>query len=492
MNPLFLIVPILLPTAAAVWLRLARPAGKHMEIGLMTVVLINTVLVWGLLLNRPAGGLELFRFTRGLSVTLRLDGVGSVFAGIIATLWPLATLYAYSYMHEDKRIDVFLTCYTLTYSVTLGIAFAGNLLTLYLFYELLTLATVPLVMHDMTPEALAASRKYLYYSLGGAAFAFMGIVFLSYYGATLDFTPLAASINSGMMLDHREMMMAAYVLTFFGFSVKSAMFPFHGWLPTASVAPTPVTALLHAVAVVKSGAFAILRVTYFSYGVTFIADTGAQEIVMLAAMITVVYASTMAVKEVHFKRRLAYSTISNLSYILLAASTMTRFGLMAALAHMIYHAVMKCCAFFCAGAVMHHAKKNFIYELDGIARKMPIVFVSFTIASVSLVGIPPLAGFLSKWTIAKALLTAPDGPLATAGLGCLMYAAFMTAVYMLTVVVRAWSPATGADAKALEGVHDPDWKMTLPIGLLAAAVVVLGMYSRPLLALLSTIAAEQL
>lgn len=489
MNPIFLIIPILLPAAAAVWLLFARPKGKQLEIGLMIPVCVTTALVWALLLNRPAAGLELFRFTQGLSVTLRLDGIGSVFAGLVATLWPFATLYTYSYLHSDKRIDIFLTCYTLTYSVTLGIAFSGNLLTLYLFYELLTLATVPLVMHDMTHEALAASRKYLYYSLGGAAFAFMGIVFLAFYGATLDFTPLAASINSGMMLDHRDMMMVVYVMTFFGFSVKAAMFPFHGWLPTASVAPTPVTALLHAVAVVKSGAFAILRLTYFSYGVIFLKGTRAQEVVMLAAMITVVFASTMAVKEVHFKRRLAYSTISNLSYILLAASSMTRWGLLAALAHMIYHAIMKCCAFFCAGAVLHQAKKNYIFELDGIGRKMPFIFGCFTISALSLTGIPPLAGFLSKWTIAKALLTAPDGPLAKAGLCCLMYAAFMTAVYMLTVVARAFQPVPEGQ---LQGVHDPDWKMDVPIGLLAAAIIVLGLFSQPLLSLLTSIAAGQL
>ncbi len=489
MNPLLMIVPILLPAAAAVWLRLTRAEGKRMEAALFILVLLNSALVWALILRRPPQELTLFGFTGDLTVTLRLDGVGSVFAGLVAALWPLATLYAYSYMHEDKRINVFLTCYTLTYSVTLGIAFAGNLLTLYLFYEMLTLATVPLVMHDMTREALAAARKYLYYSLGGAAFAFMGIVFLSFYGATLDFTPLAAHINSGMMLEHRDMMMVVYGMTFFGFSVKAAMFPFHGWLPSASVAPTPVTALLHAVAVVKSGAFAILRLTYFSYGTIFLANTRVQKVVMLAAMVTVVFASTMAVKEVHFKRRLAYSTVSNLSYILLAASAMTRLGLMAAMAHMIYHAVMKCCAFFCAGAVMHQAKKNYIYELDGIGRKMPVIFGCFTIASISLIGIPPLAGFLSKWTIAEALLTAPDGSLAKAGLGCLMTAAFLTAVYMLTVVVRAFQPVPEGQ---LEGVRDPDWKMTVPIGLLAAAIVVLGLCSQPLLALLETIAAEQL
>lgn len=489
MNPIFLIVPILLPALAAVWLRMSRAKGKRMETVLFALVLLNSILVWALVLNRPEEGLLLFRFTHGLSVELRLDGVGSVFSALVATLWPLATLYSYSYMHGDKRVNGFMTCYTLTFSVTLGISFAGNLLTLYLFYELLTLATVPLVMHGMSDEAMYAARKYLYYSLGGAAFAFMGIVFLAFYGASLDFTPLAASVNSGMMFDHQDMMAVVYVMTFFGFSVKAAMFPFHGWLPTASVAPTPVTALLHAVAVVKSGAFAILRLTYFSFGTVFLMGTRAQDIVMLAAMVTIVFASTMAVKEVHFKRRLAYSTVSNLSYILLAATTMTHWGLMAAMAHMIYHAVTKCCAFFCAGAVMHQAKKNYVYELDGVGRKMPIIFGCFTVSAISLTGIPPLAGFLSKWTISSALLITPNGILPKLGVCCLIYSAFMTAVYMLTVSVRAFQPVPTGQ---LEGVRDPDWKMTVPIVALAVSIVLFGMFSQPLLTLLNEISNYQL
>ena len=489
MNPVFLTVPILLPTLAAVWLRMSRAKGRRMEAILFSLVLLNSILVWALILNRPAEGITLFQFTHGLSVTLRLDGVGSVFAGLVSALWPLATLYTYSYMHGDKHVNGFLTCYTLTFPVTLGIAFAGNLLTLYFFYELLTLATVPLVMHGMSRESMSAARKYLFYSLGGAAFAFMGIVFLAFYGGSLDFSPFTAAMNSGLMQKNQDMMAVVYVMTFFGFSVKAAMFPFHGWLPTASVAPTPVTALLHAVAVVKSGAFAILRLTYFSYGTVFLENTRAQDVVMLAAMITIVFASTMAVKEIHFKRRLAYSTVSNLSYILLAATTMTHWGLMAAMAHMIYHAVMKCCAFFCAGAVMHQADKNFVYELDGVGRKMPVVFGCFTISAISLTGIPPLAGFLSKWTISQALLNTPNQPLAWIGLGCLIYSAFMTGIYMLTVSVRAFQPVP---AGQLQGVRDPDWKMTVPIVALAAAVVVLGVCSQPLLKLLTSIASVHL
>ena len=474
MNPLFLIVPILLPTAAAVWLRLARPAGKHMEIGLMTVVLINTVLVWGLLLNRPAEGLELFRFTRGLSVTLRQDGVGSVFAGIIATLWPLATLYAYSYMHEDKRIDVFLTCYTLTYSVTLGIAFAGNLLTLYLFYELLTLATVPLVMHDMTPEALAASRKYLYYSLGGAAFAFIGMIFILIYGSTSNFTP-GGVLDVAALGEKSNLLLFVYVLCFCGFSVKAAMCPFCAWLPKAGVAPTPVTALLHAVAVVKAGAFATMRITYFSFGTELLRGTWAQNLVMALTIVTIIFGCSRALKETHFKRRLAWSTVSNLSYILFGIVLMTPLGLAGAFSHMICHAVMKIGSFFCAGAVIYKTGRIYIHQLDGLGRKMPKVFLVFTIASMALMGVPGLCGFVSKWNLAKGAV-AGGTPLAYAGLGAILISALLTAIYMLTIVVRAFFPGKDFDYGTIADIKDPNWMMLLPLCVFVIVMFIIGIH----------------
>ena len=411
--------------------------------------------------------------------------MGSVFAALIATLWPFAALYAFEYMRHADRQNGFLAFYTMTFGVTAGIALAGNMLTLYMFYEMLTLVTVPLVMHDLSREAVRASRKYLYYSLGGAAFAFIGMVFLIVYGMTLDFR-----LGGVLLAGHtgsRDMMLLIYMMTFFGFGVKAAIFPFHGWLSAVSVAPTPVTALLHAVAVVKSGAFAVLRLTYYSFGASYLFGTWAQKAVMAGALVTIVYASSRALKETHFKRRLAYSTVSNLSYVLFAATLMIPAGLVAALCHMLCHAVIKIGAFCCAGAVMHQSGRQYIYELDGIAHKMPFVFTCFTVSAVALPGIPPLAGFLSKWHIAGAAIASYQ-PLARFGVGVLLYSALMTAIYMLTVAVRAWSPQPEG---TLADVRDPNWYMKLPLALFAAGVIALGLCGAPVVQLLEKIALGQ-
>ena len=240
MHQSFLIVPVLtaMVGGALLFSPVFRERRVLREVYTMAVTLVTSGLLWALILNRPDEGLLLLHFTGDLNLTLRLDGMGSVFAGLIATLWPLASLYAFEYMRRADRQNGFLAFYTMTFGVTAGIALAGNMLTLYMFYELLTLVTVPLVMHEMSRESARAGRKYLYYSLGGAAFAFIGMVFLIVYGMTLDFRP-GGVLLAGHTGD-RQMMLLIYVMTFFGFAVKAAIFPFHGWLPAVSVAPAAV------------------------------------------------------------------------------------------------------------------------------------------------------------------------------------------------------------------------------------------------------------
>lgn len=285
------------------------------EVFLETAVALNSILVWYLLLHHSDSTFLLAHFTGNLNISFRVDGMSMVFAGLVSALWPFATLYAFEYMTKEENENVFFLFYTLTYGVTLGIALAANLLTMYFFYELLTLVTVPLVMHTLTREAVLASRKYLYYSLGGAAFAFLGLIMVIVYGSTTDFI-LGGVLDPAKTAGKNNVLLLIYVMAFLGFGVKAAVCPFNSWLPQAGVAPTPVTALLHAVAVVKSGAFAIIRLTYYSFGTDFLQGTWAQDVVMAVVMFTIVYGCSRAVKETHLKRRLAYSTISNLSYIL--------------------------------------------------------------------------------------------------------------------------------------------------------------------------------
>ncbi len=479
MSKIMLIAVILIPVFTGVLVPVIPfKKRQHMEIFLEMAVVINTILVWSLLYHRPIDNFILAKFTGNLAIAFRVDGMGMVFAGIVSFLWPLATLFAFEYMTKEKHEKVFFMFYTITYGVTLGIALADNILTMYFFYELLTLVTVPLVMHTLTREAILASRKYLYYSLGGAAFAFIGMIFVIVYGTTTEFV-LGGVLDLEKVGERANILLLIYVIAFMGFGVKAAIFPFNSWLPQAGVAPTPVTALLHAVAVVKAGAFAILRLTYYSFGADFLRGTWAQYLLMGIVMFTIVYGCSRAVKETHLKRRLAYSTISNLSYILFGAVIMTPLGMVGALTHMAFHAFMKICSFFCAGAIMHQTEKHYIHELDGLGKKMPWVFGIFTVSSLALMGVPGLAGFISKWNLARAAVESGN-KMAYFGIGCLLISALLTAIYMLSIVVRAFFPPSDFDEKTIEGFSDPNWKMLLPLFVFAAVIIAFGLFSSPL------------
>jgi multicomponent Na+:H+ antiporter subunit D len=381
-------------------------------------------------------------------------------------------------MEHEKNEKTFFLFYTVTYGVTLGIAFASDMITMYFFYELLTLVTVPLVMHTLKREAILASRKYLYYSLGGAAFAIMGMVFIIVYGDSCDFI-LGGVLDMSEVGDKAALLLWIYLIAFMGFGVKAAIWPLSSWLPQAGVAPTPVTALLHAVAVVNAGAFALIRLTYYSFGVDFLQGTWVQYTVMALSMFTVVYGCSRAVKETHIKRRLAFSTVSNLSYIIFGVTLMTPLGLVGALAHFVCHGFMKICSFLCAGAFMHQTGKSYVYEMDGMGKKMPVVFGTFTVSALGLVGVPGLAGFVSKWNLTAAAVDSGI-TLAYVGIVCLLISALLTAIYMFSVVARAYFPKEGFDGASTEPVTDPTWKMRVPLVICAAAVILLGLFSGPL------------
>ena len=515
MSEIILALPVFLPIFGGLAMLAHRPGegilrwNRSRALLTAALVLLNSLIVAAVL----AGGVDgerrlvVFKLYASLTVMFKLDRMGALFAGMVAFLWPLATLYAFEYMEHEERKNTFFAFYLMTYGVTMGIAFAGTLVTLYLFYEMLTFVTLPLVMFTLTKEAVRASRAYLYYSIGGAAFAFIGMVFVLGYSSieTSEFV-------AGGMLDlaragqNKNTLLLVYLMAFFGFGVKAAVFPCYRWLPKAAVAPTPVTALLHAVAVVKSGAFAILRLTYFSFGIGFLRGSWAQWAVMAAAMVTIFFGSSMAVKEVHWKRRLAYSTIGNLSYILFGAALMSPLGLAAGLSHMVAHAFMKISAFFCAGAVMHKSGKTYIYQLDGMGKKMPITFGCLTAASLSLMGIPMFAGFISKWNLAQAAFDC-GGTMAVAGGGdggvgrwlpymgvaVILLSALLTGIYMMTVLVRAYFPKTGEGGAMQEtdkSVTDPTWKMLLPLVVFTAVILAIGAHPAPLMEFLMKIGGE--
>lgn len=486
---ILLLIPVLLPVITGALLPLFRFQNRRArECYIMCFTILNSLVIAGLLFGvENLGSFTIFRISEAMPISLGMDGMGKIFAGLVAFLWPLASLYAFEYMKHEGSENTFFAYYLMTYGVTVGIAFASNLITMYFFYEFLTLVTLPIVMHGMKEKNIRAGRKYVLYSMGGAAFAFLGMIMIYMYSGTTDFS-FGGVLSQTITSEQSQILLFMYLFAVFGFGVKAAIFPFHGWLPTASVAPTPVTALLHAVAVVNAGAFAILRITYYSFGTDLLYGTWVQYVVMAASLFTVLYGSTMALKEQHFKRRLAYSTISNLSYMIFGASMMTAEGMTGALSHLMFHGLIKITLFFVAGAVLYKTGKSFVNDLFGFGKKMPVMFGCFTLASAALVGVPPTVGFVSKWNLITA---AADGeqPLAWVGIVVLLISSVLTAMYLFSVVIKAYFPGPGFDVTSIEQVEDPNAYMKVPMILLCIVIVVLGMFSAPLVSYLEQIAA---
>lgn len=478
MNEFFLLLAVLMPIVFGMGVPTAAKKGqKVMYAYVESVTIATSLLTWLLILTCGEGSFTLVHLTSVLALTFRFDALGRFFAGIIATLWPITVLYATEYMKHEERLPSFFAFFTMTYGVTLGVAMSANLFTMYSFYELLTLATVPLVMQPMTKKAVRATKTYLAFSLGGAAFAFTSIMYLVGNGGSGNFVP------GGMLSEapggNIDLMLAFYLVGFLGFGVKAAVFPTHRWLPKASVAPTPVTALLHAVAVVKSGAFAVIRLTYYGFGPALLRGTWVQAVVMGFAVFTIFYGATKAVKESHWKRRLAYSTVANLSYILFGAAMMTGAGLTAALLHMAFHAEIKILSFFCAGAVLHGTGREYLSQLNGLGKKMPITFGCFTVSALALTGIPPFSGFVSKWHLLTAAADSEYGP-AYFGAVVLLFGALLTAIYMLTVVCRVWFPSNGTVDAGIASEKEVSWRMTVPMVILAMGILLTGIFAQPI------------
>lgn len=479
-----LIVAVFLPVLAGLaMLGIRFPDRRSRAVYVESVTLLTSLLVL-LCFLRGRGPVTAFHLLPELPIAFMIDGVGGVFTAIVAFLWPLATLYGFEYMEHEGGENHFFALYTITYGVTLGISTAANIMTLYLFYEFLTICTLPLVMHGTKPEAIRAGRQYMMYSFFGAAMAFIGVMLVIVYGDGGAFV-MGGVLGEAFASAHPLLLQFAYLCMFVGFGVKAAVFPMHAWLPSASVAPTPVTALLHAVAVVKAGVFGIIRMTYFAVGAQLLRGTAAQNIALLLASVTIVYGSTVAVREHHFKRRLAYSTISNLSYIVLAASLMTAQGLAAGLAHMLFHALIKITLFFCAGAVLVRSGRTQVEEMRGLATRMPFVCAVYTLSALALMGTPLLPGFVSKWLIGSAAVA--SGTWASyVGLAAILVSAVLTAIYLMSVAFAMYArPLEDADA----AFSDPTVCMKLPLAVLSVAIVLCGLGSNVIVTQLTALAA---
>ena len=477
-----IIISIVFPIVSGVLLISRRSVTERgRRIYCEVVACLTSAIVWWVLCHGCADAFSLYSFTRGFRLSLGLDGPGMLFAGMVSSMWPLVTLYAFEYMEKAVHKNSFFGFYIMTYGVTLGVAFSGNLLTLYVFYELLSLVTIPLVAHYQDRESMYAGRVYAAYVIGGAAMAFFPTVVMTMFtrGGFIwgGYSFSALSLNYMLIL---------WLFGFFGFGVKAAVVPFHAWLPEAAVAPTPVTALLHAVAVVNTGVFAVTRLTWYVFSPQRLYGTWAQIVALIISSVTLLYASARALRERHFKKKLAYSTVSNLSYMLFGIMLLTPDGLEAGLLHMLFHGIIKMSLFLCAGAFIHRSGKHYIYEINGAGRKMPLTFLFYTMGALSLTGIPLFAGFVSKWNL---LLAGADAktPWSYIGTVCLIGAAFFCAIYTLTVVVRAFFPIQGTGQWDDTQLSDPGWKMLFPIAVFSVLDVLIGVFPGPVMGFLDQI-----
>lgn len=465
-----LLLAIFLPLAAGALLPLLRRLPRRAQLAYVTAVLAAEAVLTVALACMDEVSVTLLRITPELVVAFRTDGVARVFSLIGALLWLPVGVYSFKYLTHEANENRFLSFYLLVLGALLGMDYASNLVSMYFFYELVTLTALPLVLHSGTKESIRAALKYLFYSIAGAFLALLGIFCVSRF-TTLDFVPggtLAGAVPESYLPLVRTLVFCAVL----GFGAKAGLYPLHGWLPAAHpVAPGPASAVLSAV-IAKSGVLGILRFIYFVVGPDFLRGTWVQIAWLALGMATILMGSMMAWREKLFKRRLAYSTVSQISYILCGLFLLTEAGVQGALLHTVFHAVAKTGLFLTAGAVIFYTGKTRVDELRGVGRQLPLTMSAYTLVALSLIGIPPLAGFVSKWYLATASLDTGLAVVSWLYPVVLLISALLTAAYLLPITLDGFFP--GRDAPVLERTPESPL-MTVPLLVLGAASLLLGL-----------------
>jgi len=474
-----------------------------------------------------------FELMEGIPVYFQIDDVGRLFVTVISLVWVLVYFYSFVYMEHEGKERRFFGFYLIVYGVLVALSFSGNLVTMYLCYELMTLTSMPMVLHSGSRESIMAALKYLFYSMCGAYLGLFAIFFLYQYCDSITFTA-GGTLNLALAEGHTGILLAAIMASLIGFGAKAGMFPLHAWLPTAHpVAPAPASAVLSGI-IAKAGVLAIIRVVFYIVGADFIRGTWVQTAWMTLALLTVFMGSMLAFREKVFKKRLAYSTVSQVSYILFGLSTLAPTAMEGALLHVVFHAIIKSVLFLTAGIFIFRGNLSRVDQLEGIGKKMPKTLWCFTFASLALVGIPPMSGFISKWYLAQGALEANIGVFGWVGPAVLLVSALLTAGYLLPVVTNGFFPkkketgghltvhaaaaeagnadsretdaadavaarnagqAITADAQEtdpLDGITEAPAGMLIPLAILSALTVLLGIFPNPLIQFVSKIAAAVL
>lgn len=476
MGEVLLVIELLLPLVAAFSVLISGGLKRSCDLSPLPFAVLSSFLSLKLANELEASTnlrIELLRVLPDLGISLNLDAFGAIFLLLTSSLWAVISLYSLGYMRSLKEHSLrrFYCCFSLAIFGAFGVAMAENLLTLFVFYEILTVSTFPLVAHEESEEALRAGRKYLVYLLSGATLGLFAIIWLKQQGGTLDF--LAGGNVEGLIAP--KIWGPLFLLLAFGFGTKAAVMPLHEWLPSAMIAPTPVSALLHAVAVVKVGVFSCLRVILYVFGPKTLGSFGSDGIFAFAAAFTIIGANLLAISEDHLKKRLAFSTVNNLAVIILGAMIPTESGVKGAMLHIPFHGLMKITLFMSAGAIFVKTKKEYVSELSGLGRRMPITFGAFALASLGLSGIPPICGFWSKWYLCSGALEAKN----LVFLFVFLISSFLDAAYFLPIVYKAFF-----EGPKNQSIDEAPWTLTIPLTITAIMSFLLGLFPNFLFGLL--------
>lgn len=470
-----ILLPIFFPILAGFCLLIYPriPDRKFLTMTTGSCLIITGILVFLILLSGNKS-LTLFYLTKTLPIYFQIDQIGILFSLLTVIVFICAGFFSFSYMKHEHNEKRYYGYYLMAFGVLNALCFAGNLITFYLFFELLTLSSFPLVLHTGSKEAIMAGLKYLFYSLCGAYASLFGIYFLYRNCDTLTFTaggvlpPTVISQGSGFFL------LIAFVMIL-GFGVKAGMFPMHAWLPTAHpAAPAPASAVLSAV-IVKAGVLALIRVIYYIFGLDLLRGSWVQTTWLTLSLITVFMGSMLAYREPVLKKRLAYSTVSQLSYILFGLAVMEQDAFIGGLVHVLAHGFIKGTLFLIAGAIIYTTGNTKVDELRGIGKKMPLTMWCYTIVSLGLIGIPPTGGFISKWYLATGALAGDIGVFRYLGPAVLLVSALLTAGYLLPLTIQGFFPGADYDYNALHK-QEPDRLMTIPILFMTILSVLIGLF----------------
>jgi multicomponent Na+:H+ antiporter subunit D len=408
----------------------------------------------------------------GMDLVLHADTMSVLIAGLSGVLWFVTTVYAIAYLEDSPQPrSRFFGFFSLCVSATIGIALSGNLVTLLIFYELLTLSTYPLVVHRGTPDSMHAGKIYIAYTLTGGALLLFGVAWLRSIVGPLAF--VQGGILAAWPAEYHGAFKAIFFFMIAGLGVKAAILPLHGWLPNAMVAPAPVSALLHAVAVVKAGAFGIVRVVYDVFGIEFASRLGLLTPLAAVAAATIIYGSVRALSQDGLKKRLAYSTVSQVSYIALGAGILGPIATIGGIVHLVHQGLMKITLFFCAGNLAETIGVHRISEMDGVGRRMPWTMAAFTVGALGMIGVPPIAGFVSKWYLGTGSVAAG----ADWVIGVLAASSLLNAMYFLPILHRAWfrEPDGEWARSAASPRLETHWMLLLPPVLTAVLSLLAGL-----------------